>query len=151
MQKSEEIMDEEQRVTLSASGFVTAAGKFEVIAITAGEGNGWQFSEAVLRESLSLWDGATCFVDHGSWFGGRSVKDIAGVFNNPRWSEDAKGVALELTTMGPSGELVDELGRQILAEEKSGEDCFVAKGAPRNDRRWIASSGTERPSRNDTP
>lgn len=127
-------MTEEQRVTLSASGFVTAAGKFEVIAITAGEGNGWQFGETVLRESLSLWDGATCFIDHGSWFGGRSVKDIAGVFNNPRWSEDAKGVALELTTLGPSGELVDELGRQILAEDVkpqvgfSADVIFTAKG-----------------------
>jgi hypothetical protein len=50
---------------------------------------------------------------------GRSVKDIAGVFNNPRWAEEVKGVMLDLTTMGPSGELVDELGRQILAEEKS--------------------------------
>jgi hypothetical protein len=66
-------MTEEQRITLSASGHVTEAGKFEVVAMTAGEGNGWQFGEAVLRESLSLWDGATCFIDHGSWFGaGRS-------------------------------------------------------------------------------
>jgi hypothetical protein len=109
--------NEEKRVLLAASGHVTKAGKFEVIAITAGEGNGWQFSEGVLKESLALWDGATCFVDHASWFGGRSVKDIAGVFNKPRWAEDVKGVVLELTTLGPSGELVDELGRQILAEE----------------------------------
>jgi hypothetical protein len=121
-------MDKEQRITLSASGHVTEAGKFEVIAITAGDGNGWQFGEAVLRESLSLWDGATCFVDHGSWFGGRSVKDIAGVFNNPRWAEELKGVALELTTMGPSGELVDELGRQILSrrDQAAEVECFSA-------------------------
>ena len=130
-------MTEEQRIKLSASGRVTETGKFEVDVITAGEGNGWQFGETVLRESLSLWDGATCFIDHGSWFGGRSVKDIAGVFNNPRWSAESNGIRMDLSTMGPSGELVDELGRQILAEEKSGEDCFVAKGAPRNDKRKL--------------
>jgi hypothetical protein len=124
----------EVQVSLSASGQVNAAGKFEVDVITVGEGNGWKFSEAVLRESLSLWDGATCFVDHGSWFGGRSVKDIAGVFSNPRWSDDSQGVRMDLATMGPSGELVNELGRQILSEEVkprvgfSADVVFTAKG-----------------------
>jgi hypothetical protein len=67
-------------VRLSASGTVTQAGRFEVLAITAGEGNGWQFSEDVLRESLSLWDGVECFVDHGGWFGGGRSGTWAGSF-----------------------------------------------------------------------
>ena len=33
----------------------------EIVAITAGNGNGWQFSAEVLRESLALWDGAEWF------------------------------------------------------------------------------------------
>jgi hypothetical protein len=125
---------EEIQVRLSASGQVNPAGRFEVDVITVGVGNGFQFSEEVLRESLSLWDGATCFVDHGSWFGGRSVKDIAGVFSNPRWCEDSKGIRMDLSAIGPSGKLVDELGRQILAEEIkprvgfSADVVFTAKG-----------------------
>jgi hypothetical protein len=131
----EEVSSEREiQVVLSASGQVNAAGKFEVDVITVGEGNGWKFSEDVLRESLSLWDGATCFVDHGSWFGGRSVKDIAGVFSNPRWSGESQGIRMNLATMGPSGELVNELGRQILSEEArprvgfSADVVFTAKG-----------------------
>ncbi len=126
--------EKEIQVSLSASGQVNPAGQFEVDVITAGEGNGWQFSESVLRESLSLWDGVTCFVDHGSWWGGRSVKDIAGVFSNPRWSEESAGIRMDLRTIGPSGSLVDELGRQILAEEVkprvgfSADVVFTAKG-----------------------
>jgi hypothetical protein len=125
---------EEIQVRLSASGQVNPAGRFEVDVITVGVGNGFQFSEEVLRESLSLWDGATCFVDHGSWFGGRSVKDIAGVFSNPRWCEDSKGIRMDLSAIGPAGKLVEELGRQILAEEIkprvgfSADVVFTAKG-----------------------
>lgn len=66
----------EQRARLAVDGEVTAAGEFEIVAITAGEGNGWQFSEDCLRESLALWDGAECFIDH-AWFG-HSLRDLAG-------------------------------------------------------------------------
>jgi hypothetical protein len=67
------------RVSLSGSGQVNDKGRFEIIAITAGEGNGWVFGSDVLKDSLSLWDGVECFVDHGSWFGTRKVKDLGGV------------------------------------------------------------------------
>src|SRR3990172_2562077 len=93
-----------------------STGKFEVLAITAGEGNGWTFSEDVLLKSLPLWDGVDCYVDHGGWFGERSVRDLGGVFRNPRWVEEDKGVRMDLVTMGPSGELISELGRQILVD-----------------------------------
>ena len=45
---------------------VTSAGNagFEILAITAGAANGWLFPAEVLRESLALWDGVNCFVDH---------------------------------------------------------------------------------------
>lgn len=128
-------MPEEIRVTLSASGVVNPQGLFEILAMTTGEGNGWKFDEAVLRKSLDLWDGVECFVDHGGWFGGRDVKDLGGVCRKPRWSGDANGIKLELKTIGPSGDLVNELGRQILAEEEpkprvgfSADVLFTAKG-----------------------
>ncbi len=123
------------RVTLSASGSVNPQGRFEILAMTAGEGKGWEFGEAVLQDSLDIWDGVECFVDHGGWFGGREVKDLGGVCRKPHWSEEDKGIRLELKTLGPSGDIVNELGRQILAEEEpkpkvgfSADVLFKAKG-----------------------
>jgi len=124
------------RVTLAASGSVLPGGRFEVDAITAGDGNGWKFGEACLQESLPLWDGAECFVDHGGWFSpGRSVRDLGGVFHNARWAEDIKGVRLDLVTSGPSGALVAEIGKEMLAEAGpkpkvgfSADVLFTAKG-----------------------
>ncbi len=109
--------DSGERVRLSAVGFVNPAGRFEVDAITAGEGNGWHFSEECLKDSLPLWEGAACFVDHAGFWEGPSLKDLAGVFESPRWSEESRGVRMVLKTMGPLGGLVEELGRQILGEE----------------------------------
>ena len=106
-----------QHVTLAATGSVLPGGKFEVDAITVGDGNGWKFSESCLQESLPLWDGAECFVDHGGWFGGRSIRDLGGVFHNSRWADDVKGVRLDLVTSGPSGALVAEIGKEMLAED----------------------------------
>lgn len=102
------------RVTLKASGVVNESGSFEVLAITAGEGNGWNFSEEALRESLALWDGAECFVDH-SWTG-HSLRDLAGICSRPVWDEGAKGICVTLQAVGPSGALLAELGQQMLGE-----------------------------------
>src|SRR3989304_4871582 len=106
---------------LAAAGILMSTGKFEVLAITAGEGNGWIFSEDVLLEALPLWDGVDCYVVHGGWFGERSGRGLGGVFRNPRWVEEDKGVRMDLVTMGPSGELISELGRQLLADGGDGE------------------------------
>lgn len=127
---------DEQRIRLNAQGTVNKRGMFEIMAINVGEANGWTFSEAVLKESLPLWDGVECFVDHEGWFSvGRSVRDLGGVCRNPRWDADQRGVILDLETLGPSGELVNELGREILAEKGpkpkvgfSADLMFTAKG-----------------------
>jgi hypothetical protein len=128
-------MPEEHRTKLSMTGLVNALGKFEILAMTAGEGNGWKFGETTLRASLELWDGVECFIDHASWFSGRKLKDLGGVCRTPRWSDEDRGIRLDLQTMGPSGELVSELGRQLLAEEEpkpkvgfSADVLFTAKG-----------------------
>src|SRR5574340_310674 len=71
-----------------------AAGEFEILAITAGDGNGWQFSPAVLAESLALWDGCECFIDH-AWEG-RSLRDLAGVCHAPQFDTGRQGVRLQV-------------------------------------------------------
>ncbi len=65
-----------------------------------------------MRESLALWDGVNCFVDHD--LAARSVRDIAGVLRKPSWDENAQGVRAELQAFGPSAHVLSDIGRQIL-------------------------------------
>jgi hypothetical protein len=102
----------EHRLTLSAS--LTPAGKFEILAITAGVGNGWTFPPAALQQSLRLWDKVECFVDHD--FFGHSLKDLAGILHAPTWDDARQGIRAQLRAAGPSGPLLDALGREMLAD-----------------------------------
>jgi len=106
---------EEGTLRLQMTGQPTAGqpGKFEIVAITAGSGNGWQFSEDVLKASLSLWAGAEVFIDHSWW--SRSVRDLGGVVFSPEWDAERKGVKLQLKAAGPSGQLLEAIGRDWLA------------------------------------
>lgn len=97
---------------LVMEGEVSAPGRFEVVAITAGTANGWEFDAGVLKESLSLWDGVHCFVDHG--LASRSVRDIAGILRHPTWDEPLQGIRAVLEPFGPAGDLLSELGKQAL-------------------------------------
>ena len=90
------------------------SGRFEILAISAGEGNGWLFPAETLRASLALWEGAECFVDHAR--SGRSLRDLAGVCSQPGWDEDLQGIRLVLQPAGPSGGLVAALGREMTAD-----------------------------------
>jgi len=89
-------------------------GQFEIMTITAGEANGWQFDAAVLEQSLSLWDGVHCFIDHAYASRSRSVRDIAGVIRKPNWDVAAQGIRAELQAFGPAANLLTDVGRQIL-------------------------------------
>jgi hypothetical protein len=106
----------QHQAKFQTTGQIKAPGTFEVLCITEGSGNGWQFSDQVLKDSLSLWDGVHCFLDHG-WFS-RSVRDVAGVISDPVWDEDAKGIRATLKAFGPGGDLLTEFGKQILQEEE---------------------------------
>jgi len=110
---------------------VNEQGEFEILAITAGEGNGWQFSAESLKQSVPLWDGAHTFIDH-HWFG-NSVHDLAGVCYQPRWDDISQGIMLTLKPFGPAAPILREIGRQVLAMEKkpgigfSADIAFTAK------------------------
>ena len=102
------------RERFQAAGHVTPSGEFEIHAMTVGSGNGWNFTEGVLQNSLPLWNGVECYVDH-SWLG-HSLRDLGGICYAPAWDDQAKGVRMSLRTVGPSGQLVNELGREMLAD-----------------------------------
>ena len=105
----------QHQVKLSAEGTINTRGEFEILAITAGLGNGWEFTPEALRASLALWDGTSCFIDH-HW-NGPSIKDLAGICHSPQWDEDAQGIQVQLKATGPAGSLLTEIGKEILSDE----------------------------------
>lgn len=114
----------QQRCRFDGDVMALELGQFEILAITAGEANGWQFDAEVLRQSLALWEGVHCFVDHA--LTSRSVRDIAGVIRNPQWDGSAQGIRAELQAFGPAANLLTDIGRQIL--EKPAEAAPVRVG-----------------------
>jgi hypothetical protein len=116
---SEHIKEKEGiRLTLEASAKPVGPGTFEVMAITAGEGNGWVFPAGVLQASLPLWEGATCFIDHDQR--ARSVRDVGGVLQEAVWDAAGQGVRATLRAFGPGGPVLTALGEAILAGEDLG-------------------------------
>lgn len=87
----------------------TKPNEIEITAITAGSGNGWQFSAEVLQASLQLWQGVECFVDH-AW-PPRSIRDLAGVCAHPRWDDALQGIRLTVTPCGPSSTVLQDLAQ----------------------------------------
>jgi hypothetical protein len=71
----------DQPVTIQLQTTSTTKG-IEVLAITAGIGNGWNFKPEVLQASLSLWDRAECYTDHTP--DKHSVRDLGGVLSDPQ-------------------------------------------------------------------
>jgi hypothetical protein len=118
--KESEEVGESQRVRFDFTGetvgvkFDESKRAYDILAITAGEGNGWLFTESALRESVELWEGAETFIDHGGYWGGRSVRDLAGVCSQVRFDEDHKGIRVRLEPFGPSGKLLDAIGQEWL-------------------------------------
>ncbi len=127
---NETLCSTRQRVALQ--GEVNPAGEFEIACITAGNGNGWEFGGRVLQESLALWDGVECYIDH-DW-SGHSLKDLAGVVHAPAWDDQLAGITARLRPVGPKKELVKELGQAMLGGEPrpkvgfSADVLFTAQG-----------------------
>ncbi len=123
------------RERFAASGQSVANGEFEILAITAGQGNGWVFPRETLEESLPLWEGIETYIDHGALDGGRSLRDLAGICHSPVFDGDSSGIRLKLRATGPSGELLEAIAREWLASPEPRADVgfsadllFTAEG-----------------------
>ncbi len=117
MQKSNKENPRRESLQLNAKMEASTTHGFEILAITAGEGNGWHFSREVLRASLSLWEAVETFIDHGvqdSGSNGRSLRDLAGMCGTPQWDEVRQGIRLQLKPLGPAAELLRSLGEAVL-------------------------------------
>jgi hypothetical protein len=111
----EKLLIEKHRTRLAVELEPDGSGGFEILAISAGEGNGWQFDAAVLQSSLPLWEGVETFIDHTPGLSARrSLRDLAGVCSLPRFDRAVNGVRLHLQPAGPSGALLERLGREWL-------------------------------------
>ena len=104
------MQDKPVKMQLQAS---TTGKGIEVIAITAGIGNGWNFSSAALNASVPLWDKAQCYTDHTT--DKHSVRDLGGILSNPQWDEMAQGVKAVLIPTGPAAQVVRDLADASLA------------------------------------
>jgi hypothetical protein len=124
MEPNELLYITEHQARFAASGQPDPSGTFEIVCITAGNGNGWEFPPDVLQSSLSLWDGISCFIDH-AWLS-RSVRDLAGQVVNPVWDQDAQGIHATLKAFGPGGDLLTTLGREVLKSENPPKIGFSA-------------------------
>lgn len=75
----ENMQTNQHRTRLAVGVEPAEGGGFEILAISAGEGNGWQFGADVLQSSLPLWDGVETFIDHTpSAAARRSLRDLPG-------------------------------------------------------------------------
>ena len=124
MKQSQDETITHHQARFSADGRPLSPGTFEILCITAGQGNGWAFSEDVLKASLHLWEGVHCFIDH-AWTS-RSVRDLAGQVLRPRWDTEARGIRSDLQAFGPAGDLLSGFGREVLAEENPPRVGFSA-------------------------
>ncbi len=121
-----------EKVRIGLQATPTLGGEYEITAITAGTGNGWEFSADCLRESVALWEGVECFVDHAPR--SRSIKDLAGVLHSAAFSEEQQGITARLKPAGPAAGILSELAAVMLGEGVkpsvgfSADILFTARG-----------------------
>ena len=97
-------MPAEQRAQLAASASINPQGEFEIIAITEGTGNGWNFSAQVLKESLGLWNGVNSYVDHAGLFEMPSVMKLGGVcYSRPHLGRSRQRREAQAAAHRPAG------------------------------------------------
>ena len=78
------------RVTLSGELRPRSPGCYTALLIRACTANGLTFGPQVLRLAAPLFEGVPAFVDHAP--GGRSVRDMAGLFDAVYYDDDAQAV-----------------------------------------------------------
>ena len=102
----------QERVMLTAAVQADQVNErlFDVLAITAGNGNGWLFNPDCLKASLALWDGVEIFIDHHT-SPNRSLRDLAGIGFEPQFDAEQNGVRLKISSCGPERPLITGGGR----------------------------------------
>jgi len=122
----------EVRAVLTSGTPLAEGEAFQILAITAGEGNGWVFPADVLRASLPLWEGVETFIAHAA--GSRSVRDLAGVCAAPVYDEAQQGVRLDCCGSEGRHKILQHLGSASTAYTFQAQQVFHSNGQPQQGR-----------------
>jgi hypothetical protein len=104
--------DTKQHATFAGKFTTSRPGKSEILAMTAGEGNGWIIDAAVLQASQGLWEKANSFIDH-TWMG-HSVRDLCGVLTDVQWDEENQGIKATFNPFGPGADIAAQVAQDAL-------------------------------------
>ncbi len=96
---------------------------FAVTVITPGEANGYTYPASTLQAAVPRFVGASMFANHPDALdraraGERRVEDLCGVLERAYWGQGA--VRGHMRKVGPKGDLVATLARQIIADRARG-------------------------------
>ncbi len=114
---------EKQRRDIPIEGFLPSGdGCMEVLCLAAGENSGWEFSPAVLKAAVPLFEGVPCLMDPlppfiGAYGTGRKS---AGTLTCPVWDETLQIITAHLKPSDPSVGKLREICDEILIREGIG-------------------------------
>ena len=110
-------------------GLRLAAGDgdlYQVTAMDAGSGNGWEFSPAVLAASTRLWQRVNVYLGHArdderGPNGERQPPQLCGVFSGGYFDADGAAIRGRLRLVGPAAAMARSVARAYLDAYGSGE------------------------------
>ena len=93
-------------------------GEYEIIAISAGMGNGYNFPPSTLKAAVSMWSRVPCYIDHEATPDKKrhSARDLAGLIHSPFWNAAENGIGARLKPTGPSAEALRKLADAALED-----------------------------------
>lgn len=97
---------------------LATGGEYEIVAISAGVGNGYTFPAATLKAAVKMWDRVPCYIDHEATKDKtrHSARDLAGLIHSPQWSDAEQGIAARLKPTGPSADALRKLADAALED-----------------------------------
>jgi len=97
---------------------LATGGEYEIIAISAGKGNGYNFPAATLKTAVQMWSRVPCYIDHEATPDKKrhSARDLAGLIHSPQWSEAEQGIQARLKPTGPSADALRKLADAALED-----------------------------------
>lgn len=117
-----------QRTPVTASLRLAASDgdAYEVTAIDAGSGNGWEFPPAVLAASVALWQRVNVYLGHAGPNdrgpnGERQPLDLAGVFGNGWYDAERAAIRGRLMLRGPAAPAARAVARAYFDAYAAGE------------------------------
>lgn len=102
--------------------------RYEVLAITAGKANGYEYSAAIIEAAAKLFDGVTVLVDHPqlnemwSRTGNRSIRNVLGTLEGAYFAQESAGINCVLRVgAGPNAGWFVPMVDDYLAAAERGE------------------------------